>query len=266
MIRGIFVTDLDGTFIDHDTYEPGPSVCAARKLYDGGVQLAFCSSKTVAEQSAIRDLLAMPIVMIVENGSAIYRSGSDAPDVLGCRAEYIRQVASDVLRQANLDFRLMSEVEVQEVMRRTGLTQADAALAQQREFTDSVVSPIADERTRAELTDAFASRGLGVTMGGRFLTIHGADVSKGRAVARLIHQYRSVDDTVVSGAVGDGPNDVSMLEAVDYPYLVRGKGAVPSDLRLPGLMTIDEFGPNGFVLAAEDFLLRTTPSEGARSD
>lgn len=250
-VDGIFVTDLDGTFIDHDTYEPGPSACAARKLHDRRVQLAFCSSKTVAEQSAIRDALEIPVIMIVENGSAIYRFDSSPPDILGCRVDYIRQVASEVRQQTHLDFRLMSEVEVEEVMQRTGLSYADAARAQQREFTESVVSPISDEQELAEMAGAFMRRGLEMTMGGRFLTIHGVNASKGRAVARLLGDYE-----VVSGAVGDGPNDVSMLEQVDFPYLIRGKGAVPPDLRLPGLMTIDEFGPSGFVLAVEDFLFR----------
>jgi mannosyl-3-phosphoglycerate phosphatase len=256
MIRGIFVTDLDGTFIDHDTYEPGPSVFAARRLYDRGVQLVFCSSKTVAEQSPIRDSLGIPVTMIVENGSAIYRMDSPSPEVLGCTVEYIRRVAKEVRRETHVDFRLMGEAEIGEVTHKTGLSRTDAALAQQRQFSESIISPLGDQGALAQLAEAFSRHGLATTMGGRFLSIHGPDAGKGRAVARLL-----ADQPVVSGAVGDGPNDASMLAEVDFPYIVRGKGKVPSDLTLPGLMWIDAFGPAGFVKAADDFLLRV---EGGR--
>lgn len=252
MIRGILIADLDGTFIDHDTYEPGPSVLEAQKLHHEGVHMVFCSSKTAAEQLAIRDMLRIPVTMIVENGSAIYRWGSSAPEILGCTVEHIRHVAEELRLEGGLDLRLMGEIEVDEAMRETGLDRAAATLAQQREFSESVVSPRDDQGRLAELAEAFGRHGLAATMGGRFLTIHGPNASKGRAVARLL-----ADHSVISGAVGDGPNDISMLAEVDFPYLIRSIGMTPPDPGLPGLKFIDAFGPAGFVLAAEDFLRRT---------
>jgi mannosyl-3-phosphoglycerate phosphatase len=249
--RGIFITDLDGTFLDHDTYQPGPSKDAARVLHDQGVHLVFCSSKTFAEQQSISAALGIPVTMIVENGSAIYHWDSPIPDVLGCEVDYIRCVADKVRQETQVDLRLLGELEVSEVMQETGLNHASAVLAQQRRYSDSIVSPLGDPKAVAAVSNAFSGHGLATIMGGRFLGIYGPDASKGHAVARLLARH-----PVVSGAVGDGPNDASMLEEVDYPYIVLGKGAVPPDLTLPRLVRIDAFGPIGFVAAAKDFLSR----------
>lgn len=251
MIRGIFITDLDGTFIDHDTYQPGPSTAAAQMLWDRGVHLVFCSSKTVAEQLAISEALGIPVTMIVENGSAIYHWDSPTPEVLGCGVEYIRCVADKVRRETHIDLRLLGELEVSEVMQETGLSHASALLAQQRQYSDSIVSPLGDPKAVAAMASAFNRHGLTAIMGGRFLGISGPDANKGHAVARLLARY-----CVVSGAAGDGPNDASMLEQVDCPYIVLGKGAVTPDLALPRLIRINAFGPIGFVAAAKDFLSR----------
>jgi mannosyl-3-phosphoglycerate phosphatase family protein len=256
MIRGLFITDLDGTFIDHDTYQPGPSVSAARKLSSRGVHLVFCSSKTVAEQLPIRNSLEIPVTMIVENGSAIYRWDSPTSEILGCQVEQIRHVADEVRRETRVNLRLLGELDIEEVMQVTGLGPADAALAQQRQYSDSIVSPLDDPETVAKLAEAFDTHGLATTMGGRFLGIHGPNAGKGRAVIRLL-----AHNPVVSGAVGDGPNDAPMLAEVDYPYIIRGKGAVTPGLALPRLVRIDAFGPNGFVKAAENFLLRIEEGE-----
>ena len=249
MIRGIFITDLDGTFVDHDTYQPGPSTGAAQMLCDRGVHLVFCSSKTVAEQLSISKPLGIPVTMIVENGSAIYPWDSPTPEVLGCGADYIRCVAEKVRRETSVNLRLLGELEVSEVMQETGLSHASAVLAQRRQYSDSIVSPLSDPKVVVAMSNAFSRHGLATIMGGRVLGIYGPDASKGQAVARLLARH-----PVVSGAVGDGPNDVSMLEEVDYPYMVLGRGALPSDLTLPRLVRIKAFGPIGFVAAAKDFL------------
>ena len=104
-------------------------------------------------------------------------------------------------------------------MQETGLSHASAVLAQRRQYSDSIVSPLGDPKAVAAMASAFNRHGLSAIMGGRFLGISGPDASKGHAVARLLARY-----PVVAGAVGGGPNDASMLEKVDYPYIVLSKG------------------------------------------
>ncbi len=72
MGSNIIFTDLDGTFIDFETYSPDVAAPVARDLVDRGVPVIFCSSKTFGEQQALMDLIGLTVPCIVENGAGIF--------------------------------------------------------------------------------------------------------------------------------------------------------------------------------------------------
>jgi mannosyl-3-phosphoglycerate phosphatase family protein len=69
--RPVIFTDIDGTLIDLETYEAGASIAAVADLVRQRTPVVLCSSKTRAEQQALRALLGIPDPFVVENGGAI---------------------------------------------------------------------------------------------------------------------------------------------------------------------------------------------------
>ncbi len=95
------------------------------------------------------------------------------------------------------------------------------------------------------LAAAAERRGLRVTWGGRFHHLTGP-ADKGRAVRQLLALHAG---PVSSVALGDSPNDLTMLEAVDRPVLVpRPDGSVAEVLAqaLPLAERAPGPGPRGW--------------------
>ena len=53
MLKIVF-TDLDGTLLDHHTYDHSPALPALAKLQEKQIPLVFCTSKTAAEIISFR--------------------------------------------------------------------------------------------------------------------------------------------------------------------------------------------------------------------
>ena len=53
MLKIVF-TDLDGTLLDHHTYDYSPALPALAKLQEKQIPLVFCTSKTAAEIISFR--------------------------------------------------------------------------------------------------------------------------------------------------------------------------------------------------------------------
>jgi HAD superfamily hydrolase (TIGR01484 family) len=68
----VLFTDIDGTLIDHHTYDAGFTHDAVHALIDKGVAVVFCSSKTFAEQHYLQQQLGIRQPMIVENGGGVF--------------------------------------------------------------------------------------------------------------------------------------------------------------------------------------------------
>ncbi len=65
-------TDLDATLLDHETYDWRPAQPALDELRRRGIPVIFNSSKTKAEQLALRAEIGNEHPFIVENGAAVY--------------------------------------------------------------------------------------------------------------------------------------------------------------------------------------------------
>jgi len=69
--RLIVFSDLDGTLLDHETYQFDAAQPALDLLKQHGIPLILNSSKTRAEITAIRDQLQNTAPFIIENGAAV---------------------------------------------------------------------------------------------------------------------------------------------------------------------------------------------------
>jgi mannosyl-3-phosphoglycerate phosphatase len=87
---------------------------------------------------------------------------------------------------------------------------------------------------------------LQISEGGRFYHLHGKN-DKGYAVKKLISWYKESHSVFFTLALGDSPNDFSMLREVDIPVLVRSAYNFPGiDKEIPGVKITNEVGPEGW--------------------
>lgn len=270
MSQLIVFSDIDGTLIDFNTYSVAAAVSAVAALRARGVPLVLCSSKTRVEQEALRAELALSDPFIVENGSAIFvpeglfafelpaRSLGDGWLVveLGCRAETIRAALVAVRTQTGVAFDGYADLTTAEVAAITGLDEAAAKRAQQREYSETIVTPLSAE-TFAILQQALAVHGLSIVSGGKFHTVMGADSDKGSAVARLTAFYERALGAVETLGLGDSANDEPLLSAVDRAFLVQKPGGVWQTLSDSAeVVHVEAVGPLGWRQVIEQELAR----------
>lgn len=260
----VIFSDLDGTLLDHHTYSYQPALPALRELQRRGIPLVLCSSKTRAEMVPLHQELGLDAPIITENGGGVFapqtsalvkgepwRDAGDGWQVLeiGLPIDEVRKRLAAF--QDRLGLRGFGDLSDHEVAKLTGLGKDQAARARRREFNEPLLPP-GDEKAGQALMAAAQEAGLQVTQGGRFWHLLGGG-DKGKAVRLVSLLYSKREPELKTMALGDAPNDLSMLEAVDRPVLVAQPGGGHAELELPGLVLEPLAGPAGFnhaVLAA----------------
>jgi mannosyl-3-phosphoglycerate phosphatase len=226
----LIFTDLDGTLLDHDSYSLEPARPALEALEARDIPLVFCTSKSRAEVEPIRAQAGNRHPFIVENGAAIfvppgYFSHGEQYEAIRLGRPYAEAV--DVLRRASAasgcrvrGFHQMTAGEIAAVC---GLGLEAAERAKAREF-DEPFQILSESRAIRGLLTAIEGEGFTWTRGGRFYHVRGGH-NKGQAAQLLMDLYRRAVPGVVTIGIGDGPNDISLLEAVDVPLMKSGPRA-----------------------------------------
>jgi mannosyl-3-phosphoglycerate phosphatase len=266
MAQLLVFSDIDGTLIDFNSYSYAESAPAVAALLARGIPLILCSSKTRAEQESLRRALAISDPFIVENGGAIFiPPGAFDFDFahrmiagwqvieLGQTAVHIRQALAAIRRETGLAFQGFADLSAAAVAAVSGLDEAAAARAQQREYSETLVTPFTAMELK-RLAAALAARGLAIVSGGKFHTVTGAGSDKGTAVARLTALYRQKFGGALTIGLGDSANDRPMLAAVDRPYLVQRPGGAWQEMDVRGLERVTAVGPDGWRRVIEGLL------------
>jgi mannosyl-3-phosphoglycerate phosphatase len=232
----VVFTDLDGTLLDHDTYgweEALPALDLCKRLF---IPIVLVSSKTRAEMDHLRLKLSVSAPFISENGGGIFFPGDSTevppPDAflegdlwkwsIGLPyADLIREL-DGIREELGWDIKGFSDMRIDDISDLTGLDKRSARLAAMREYDEPFIILDQDPVDRERLKKAAAERGLTITEGGRFFHLSGKN-DKGQAMQKLMSLYKKLHGNIVSVALGDSPNDFSMLEFADYPVLVRSK-------------------------------------------
>ncbi len=268
----IIYTDLDGTLLDHHSYEADAALPALRTAQRFGVPIVFCSSKTRAEIEVLQRELGVCHPFIVENGGAVYVPSEyfpfelersehrEAYQVIELGLPYERLVTAFRLLRSHLPYRLagFSDMTVEEVADACKLTLAVAQHAKAREYDEPFrLLPATPEAERA-VQQQIKQAGLQCSIGGRFWHLHGNN-DKGLAVKLLSSFYRRAFGCIFTVGLGDSPNDAPLLEAVDWPVLVqRPNGAFADGVeqRIPQLNFAQGVGPRGWNAAVNYVLNR----------
>lgn len=223
----IIFTDLDGTLLDHDTYSWDAARPALRRIGELGVPLVIVTSKTRAEVTELRRAIGVAGDDIVENGSY-------SESLAGVRA-----ALGDAASETGVPVHAWGEMTVGEIAAASGLPIDVAALAAQRECSEPFT--ILDEAHAPDLLGNLERRGLRWTRGGRFHHVFERG-GKGEAVRGYLGRFPGAR----SVAIGDAPNDIPMLEAVDEPVIVLSPRTPELRERLPHAVVTVRPGPAGW--------------------
>jgi mannosyl-3-phosphoglycerate phosphatase len=228
-------TDLDGTLLDHDSYDFAPARPALARLRALHVPVIATTSKTLAELEVLTRELNLAHPCIAENGSLIglpHGYFSPMPDcepwgdwcVLRLGPDYhsLLEVLQDLRATPDFDFVGFHDLGDAGVARETGLAPAAAALARRRLCSEPILWQ-GDTEALERFAAALARHGLRLVAGGRFLHVLGR-VDKAAAMAQLVALYAQHGlPRPTTVALGDSPNDLDMLAAADHGILVRHK-------------------------------------------
>jgi mannosyl-3-phosphoglycerate phosphatase len=260
--RLVIYTDLDGTFLDHQTYSCLEALPALRAAQAQGVPVVFCSSKTRDEIEVLQRFTLARDPFIAENGGAIYIPGDYFPFPLEGDAVQNSQVVIELgtpyaklvaaLRALRLEFpgRLLgfSDMTAAEIAADCGLTPAEARRAKHREYDEVFKIISTDPHLEQAILQKIEQAGLRYTQGGRYYHLHG-ETDKGRAVARLTQLFRRAYGEVFTAGFGDSANDLPLLAAVDLPVVVaKPDGNYDPAIieRLPHARRAGGVGPQGW--------------------
>ncbi|MFW2371795.1 MAG: HAD-IIB family hydrolase [Gammaproteobacteria bacterium] len=267
MKKLIVFTDLDGTLLHHDTYDWTPALPAINLLKQHGFPLVLNSSKTSSEIKQLRKKLANDAPYICENGAVVHFNEQMKGDVEDSMAviyfakpyAYIKQVLDDIKKNYHFDMFGFDDIDVKTLMDLTELDETSARAAKQREATEPLVW-----NDNAESLDNFVrllnKQGLTLTKGGRFHHVI-SPVSKGESIKWLIEKYQEMEPETqwVTAGLGDSFNDISMLEQVDYPVLIKNPhGKKPNVAHIANLVESKLQGPAGWNVEVTDIIKTIT--------
>jgi mannosyl-3-phosphoglycerate phosphatase len=264
----IIFSDLDGTLLDHNTYgwqdaQPALNLCKNRH-----VPIVLVSSKTRAEMEFLRGKLSISAPFVSENGGGIFFQSDSFKELpagasfdkglwkwsLGLAYPHLIRGLRGIRDELRWDIKGFSDMDIDEISRRTGLDPKSSRLAAMREFDEPFMVLKKQPVDENALHKAADKRGLTVTSGGRFYHLQGKN-DKGQAIEKVISWYKHEHKKVLSIALGDSPNDFPMLELADFPVLIRSQREFPKlKGKIPRLRLTREIGPKGWNKAILDIL------------
>lgn len=230
----VVFSDLDGALLDDKTFEWTAARAVIDRLKQAGVPLVFVSSKTRAEIATLRAQMGNHDPFAAENGAVVVRPRLKDV-VLGRPAVELEQAAQEIAAETGSRLELLSQMSRRRAMETTGLPECKLHPARERQYSAPFLLNHGDLKV---LQKAAHKRALRIIPGRRLLQLVG-DHDKGDAV----HIIRQDYPNAVTIGIGDGPNDLPLLRAVDRP-IFQGRKKPP---RLPPNTYMEpRIGPSGW--------------------
>lgn len=272
--KAMIFTDLDGTLLDHNSYSFAAAMPALRRIAALQIPLIINSSKTAAEIIVIQQQLGICQPFISENGCGVYLPiglavGQDKEIQWQCqpfsksRAEVLSAL-SQLRDKHGYQFTGFADGDEQGIAALTGLDADAARRAGMRDFSEPIKWQDS-ESAKTEFLAQLHKCGFNAQEGGRFLCIMGSDsIDKGRSMAWLLNHYHASQlplqeqdngASILTIALGDSPNDQTMLNEADIAVIIRS--ARSDSIRVDKPVTVIRTqlaGPEGWQLAMDQIL------------
>lgn len=262
----IVFTDLDGTLLNGETYTYQAALPTLAQLTEQGILVVPVTSKTRQEVAQLRHDVGLRDPFVVENGSAVYLPtdqtrfalppGDDVDGYrvlqLGCNYVTARAGLKAIAQDLGRPLKGFGDWSIDQVVQLTGLSPSEAKQAKAREFTEPFMTP--KNVPADQLREAVEAMGFRVVIGDRFSHLIGAEAGKGNAVHRLVQLYQESnpgDRPIVTIGLGNSPNDLDMLENVDYPIVLPGAHGPHPRLADRGWTIAPAPAPEGWALAVQ---------------
>ncbi len=270
----IVFTDLDGTLLNSESYRYEAALPTLERLKQSGIPVIPVTSKTRQEVETLRAKIGLQDPFVVENGSAVFLprhhplfqrpAGEDVEDYrvlqLGCNYVTARAGLKAIAQSIGRPLKGFGDWSVDQIVQLTGLSHHGAKQAKAREFTEPFMTP--KNVTSEALRDAVEDMGFKVVIGDRFSHLIGGEAGKGIAVRCLVELYQAqqgTEDPVTTIGLGNSPNDLDMLEHVDYPIILPGLTGPHPRLADRSWTIAPGPAPEGWKLAVETALEQTLP-------
>lgn len=270
MLKNVLVfSDLDGTLLDHHTYSFAPALSMLHKLHAANIPVIPNTSKTFAELTELRNEMGLDGPFIVENGAAVYIPilyfNTQPKDTTYQNGYWVKEFSKPRKHWLSLIDKLKGPFEGEfnhffnmsnnEIVAATGLSVKQARLAASRQYGEPILW-LGSETEKTKFVQAMSELGATTLQGGRFLHLSG-QCDKGQALLWLTQQFQ-VDrgiEQCTSIALGDGQNDVAMLEAADIAVRILSPANAPPTLtKQNDVYTSEAYGPSGWAECLEQII------------
>lgn len=265
----LIFTDMDGSLLDHYTYQFDEASLTLKKLAQQNIPVIPITSKTKAELISLRETLDNQHPFIIENGAAAFIPKgyfSAQPEDTVEQGDYWVKAFVDprkrwqaLLAEAGAEYKgefiTFADAGIEGIMKMTALDKAAAGRAAQRQYGEPLAWQGSSEH-KMELITALKKAGANVLEGGRFIHVSGKS-DKGQALTWLAEVYRaqSPNKPVVTIALGDSNNDKAMLETADHAVLIRSPVHEPPTInREEQLFISSHTGPAGWAEGVNYFI------------
>lgn len=257
-------TDLDGTLIDHHDYSFDGANEALKLCQEQQIPIILNTSKTFKETHNLKQKIGLDGPIIVENGSALVYS--DTPTIQ-------TQVASDQRHQSMIfgtkRTELLSFIDsirvkygwqlegfndwsIQQISDNTGLSLEESQNASDKQYSEPFLWLDSDENLN-KFEQLANELNYKILQGGRFYHLQG-NCTKASPLNWLKQHTQKIpglnmqlpkNATLI--ALGDGNNDIAMLEVADIAVCVRSPvNDFPNLKSHSNLVQTQNLGPHGW--------------------
>ncbi|CAG9001697.1 MAG: Glucosyl-3-phosphoglycerate/mannosyl-3-phosphoglycerate phosphatase [Candidatus Celerinatantimonas neptuna] len=274
-------SDLDGTLLDHDNYSFEAAKPALLQLFRYNIPLLLNTSKTFSETVEIQHQIGGYHPFVTENGAAIaipenyFYKLPEHDDIIesACRKRYfikhfghsyafICDYLSKIRASGKYTFRGFHDMSTQEVAKITGLSLSQAKLSRQRLASEPLIWESGDLEAFREQLEL---KNLILIQGGRFWHVKSAS-DKAQAMHWLtdLYQQQYPNQHFLTVALGDSPNDLTMLNQADIAIAIRshnGHHRLALNSNRPNRIYTQRIGPAGWQAALLRVIEHYPPKE-----
>ncbi len=259
-MKFLIFSDLDGTFLNNDTYSFGTLKNYINEL-DLQFEIIFVSSKTYEEIVKVKNKINLNYPFIVENGACIFFPLNYFKDKL-INKKFIKYKKHFGFKLSKLDpkllvksldhlkekynFRFYNDLSEKKIKEITNLTINDVKLSKLRKFTNPIywedsLKKKKDFKNEINLINSNFS----VLEGGRFFHVSD-NYDKGLALKKFLEIRNSLESSFTTISMGDSENDIPMLELTDFGCIIKSKTNMKFVLKNKKIFKSKMIAPEGW--------------------